>query len=298
MRALTVSLFATLGLTGCVVAQIRPAPAGQQVAPVGNVASATASGVRVSVDGTAWNGYPSDLGQYVSPIYVSIENHSGHPIRVQYSDFQIVGGSGFRYIPLAFLNQKNQPNSPNPTGPKSPSPPPDRNLNPPPSDPPPTLHQAPDGTDRAPGISDLNDGMTAPDSVETNWLTEADPLSGRVQLAVARGPLLARYHGHRGYYWVRPYWGPRFWYPYGGWYPYAYWYGDPYYRWQVQLPTQDMVNAGLPEGTIDDGGHVAGFLYFQRLTHRESQLQFEARLPDAKEGETVATISIPLIVAR
>ena len=82
MRALIVSLFAILGFNGCVIAQIRPAPAGQQIAPVGNVASATASGIRVSVDGTAWNGYPSDLGQFVSPIYVSIENHSGHQIRV------------------------------------------------------------------------------------------------------------------------------------------------------------------------------------------------------------------------
>ncbi len=293
MRALIVSLFAILGFNGCVVAQIRPAPGGQQVAPVGDVASATASGIRVSVDGTAWNGYPSDLGQFVSPIYVSIENHSGHQIRVQYSDFQIVGGSGFHYTPLAFLNQRTHPNPSSPTGPKPPSPP---------SNPPPTLHQAPnapDGNPGTPGTSGLNGERMVPDAVDATWFPEADPLSGRVELAMARGPILARYHPYRAYHWVRPYWGPTFWYPYGYWYSYPYWYGAPYYaRWQVELPTRDMLNAGLPEGTIDDGGQVAGFLYFQRLTNRESQLRFEARLPDARSGETVATISIPLIVAR
>ena len=293
MRALVVSLFAIVGFTGCVVAQIRPAPVGQQVAPVGNVASATASGIQVSVDGTAWNGYPPDLGRYVSPIYVSIENHSGRQVRIQYSNFQIVGGSGFRYTPLAFLNQRIHPNPSSPTGPQPPTPPP------PPSNPPPTLRQSPNGSDGPPGNSGLNSETPVPDTVDATWFPEADPLSGRVELAVARGPILARYHPYHGYHWVRPYWGPTFWYPYGYWYPYPYWYGDPYYaHWQVQLPTQDMVNAGLPEGTIDDGGHVAGFLYFQRLTSRESQLRFEARLSDARDGETVATISIPLIVAR
>lgn len=89
------------------------------------------------------------------------------------------------------------------------------------------------------------------------------------------------------------YWGPSWW-----WYPYPYpYYWGPYPNYyQVPIPSQDMVNHALPEGVVEDGGRVNGFLYFQRVVGRETRLRFEARFVDAATNEPVATVRIPLAV--
>lgn len=122
------------------------------------------------------------------------------------------------------------------------------------------------------------------------------------QPAIAWGYVRPHYHYRPVFRHYRPYasfyWGPHWWwYPYP--YPYPYWWGYPYpYYYQVPIPSQDMVNQALPEGVVEDGGRVAGFLYFQRVVDRESRLRFEARFVDAKTNELVATIKIPLAVTR
>jgi hypothetical protein len=89
--------------------------------------------------------------------------------------------------------------------------------------------------------------------------------------------------------WASPYFGM-------GWYGYGY---DPLYapyyayRPPEPLPTQDMVRKALPEGTLDNGGALEGFLYFQNVGHREGQVTLQARLVDARTGEHFATLSIP-----
>ena len=90
------------------------------------------------------------------------------------------------------------------------------------------------------------------------------------------------------------YWGPHWWSPYP--YPYPYW-GYPYhYYYGTPIPSQDMITAALPEGIVENGGRVLGFLYFQRVVGRETNLRFEARFPEAKSNETVAVIGVPLVV--
>lgn len=120
---------------------------------------------------------------------------------------------------------------------------------------------------------------------------------GRVGLYLGTGPgwgygPYGRYgrYGSGGY-------GPRG--PFVG--PYNPFYPDPYYggyRCEEPLPTEDMLEQALPEGTLGDGGRVEGFLYFQGVAQRESQVVLQARLVDANSGEPFGTLDIPFQVRK
>lgn len=79
------------------------------------------------------------------------------------------------------------------------------------------------------------------------------------------------------------------------------WENDPgfykrqYAKWTVSLPTVDMIERALPEGVLDPGGRISGFLYFQHL-HREAQtahLTFD--LIDARSALSFGTLSIDFV---
>ncbi len=101
-----------------------------------------------------------------------------------------------------------------------------------------------------------------------------------------------------------PFVGSSAWGPWGrGWYDPFYdpwydpFYGGPYARgyWNPPeaLPTRDMVRLALPEGTLQPGDSVTGFLYFQDVSEREGTVTLQARLVDARTGEQFGTLSIP-----
>ncbi len=101
--------------------------------------------------------------------------------------------------------------------------------------------------------------------------------------------------------WTRRAWGHAPWRP--DWYnPFYEPYYDPFYRPLVRceepLPTRDMLEQALPEGTLENGGTVAGFLYFQGVAERERQVTLQARLVDARTGEALGTLRIPFQVHR
>ncbi len=113
---------------------------------------------------------------------------------------------------------------------------------------------------------------------------------GRVERDVLRvDPWLGWGYGYRyGSRWGRgPFIGP---------------YRDPFYPYpyvaqcEERLPTQDMLEQALPEGTLEDGGRVEGFLYFQGVAARESRVVLQARLVDASNGEPLGTLDIPFQV--
>ncbi|NTX02605.1 MULTISPECIES: hypothetical protein [Myxococcus] len=89
-------------------------------------------------------------------------------------------------------------------------------------------------------------------------------------------------------------WGSPF-YPYYG--PY---YPGPYTTYQCEepLPTRDMLQKALPEGTLADGGTVQGFIYFQVVTGRENGVMLQARPVDANSGESLGTLDIPFRVGK
>lgn len=56
----------------------------------------------------------------------------------------------------------------------------------------------------------------------------------------------------------------------------AYWYTPgPALRY-VRVPTVDMLRQALPEGMVEPGGQVSGFVYFERIAPQEGE-RFELR---------------------
>ncbi|WP_257451319.1 hypothetical protein [Archangium lipolyticum] len=101
----------------------------------------------------------------------------------------------------------------------------------------------------------------------------------------ANPPFYTWRHRGRGIYnpWYDPWYDPFY-------RPYAYW--DP----PEPLPTRDMLREALPEGTLDTGGTITGFLFFQGVSEREGRVTLQARLVDARTGEQFGTLSIPFDV--
>jgi hypothetical protein len=94
----------------------------------------------------------------------------------------------------------------------------------------------------------------------------------------------------------RPYWDP-WWGSFHGFGPYPSYGYYPYYSTPVEaLPTRDMLRRALPQGTLEDGGIVSGFLYFQDVGGSERRVTLQARLVDARTGEPFGTLSIPFQV--
>lgn len=72
-------------------------------------------------------------------------------------------------------------------------------------------------------------------------------------------------------------------------------YYDTYYGyWDVEarLPTPEMIASALPEGVVEPGGFVTGWLYFQKVDDDESRVSFQANLQESG-GAPVAEMRIP-----
>jgi len=97
------------------------------------------------------------------------------------------------------------------------------------------------------------------------------------------GPIAPRFT-HSGFM-VAPYYAYA--YPgiaaYAGPFPYDDVYYDTHYDYwaDVQLPTAEMVAWALPDGVLDHGGTLDGYLYFQNIPDSEHQVQFRAQLMTA-----------------
>lgn len=78
---------------------------------------------------------------------------------------------------------------------------------------------------------------------------------------------------------------------------------DPFYYdtygalWKTPpLPTKKMLERALPEGVLDPGGHVEGYLYFEYVPEGSSRVTFRADLGDAQRNHFFGEIRIPFIV--
>lgn len=71
------------------------------------------------------------------------------------------------------------------------------------------------------------------------------------------------------------------------------WYGSYYRYWQQNLPTEDMLRKAIPEGVLNSGGSVEGYLYFQRVPKAAQEVHLEATLMDASTHQQFGTIRIP-----
>ncbi len=94
------------------------------------------------------------------------------------------------------------------------------------------------------------------------------------------------------------------WALYGG--PFA---RDPLYGWRwpffasypayvwVRLPTNDMIQRALPEGVVEPGGKISGFLYFEEVARSTREVTFTAVLVDAASDATFGTVRIPFLAS-
>jgi hypothetical protein len=114
-----------------------------------------------------------------------------------------------------------------------------------------------------------------------------------------RPSAVARYHyPHHGFL-VAPYQRPyyRGFAPWPSAFPRDTAYYDRYHaRWQPDLPTPAMFERALPEGVLEDGGDVAGFVYFQELIEEDRPVELHIDLVDAETGEPFGAVRIPYLV--
>jgi hypothetical protein len=91
-------------LVGCGTGtNLQPAPSATEVAAMEDAAISSVDGIDVRAQADAWTG---DLAvtTHVTPVRVYIENDSGEPLRVRYSEFALVAPDGQRYAALPPFN--------------------------------------------------------------------------------------------------------------------------------------------------------------------------------------------------
>jgi hypothetical protein len=79
---------------------------------------------------------------------------------------------------------------------------------------------------------------------------------------------------------------------------YDYDYYDAYYpEWiNMELPTPEMLQRALPEGTLKPGGQVDGFVYFEKVGSNADQVALKASFVDPQSNNTEAKLSLPFKV--
>ncbi|ADJ29395.1 hypothetical protein [Nitrosococcus watsonii] len=85
---------------------------------------------------------------------------------------------------------------------------------------------------------------------------------------------------------------------YRGTFAYDPFYYDTYnaYWINLPLPTQEMFKRALPEGVLEAGGHIEGYLYFERVSDDLSRVTFRADLSSAQSNQFFGEIRIPFRV--
>jgi hypothetical protein len=73
-------------------------------------------------------------------------------------------------------------------------------------------------------------------------------------------------------------------------------YDKQFQRWGKRRPSLETIRMALPEGVLEDGGIITGFLFFESPLSRESKVTFNAEFGDGKHGDLVSSIKIPFAV--
>ena len=104
MRTLhSIGLLALVGSAGgCATQpQLLPASGYSSKTEKRSVAVESRGGVTVTGDASAWHRSPANLPAEVTPVWVTVHNTTGGPVRVQYDEFSLRGPSGAVEVPLA-----------------------------------------------------------------------------------------------------------------------------------------------------------------------------------------------------
>lgn len=97
--ALILGFLALASPPGC-AATLVPAPGARRVPGVGYAAEDQQVGVHIVASSEAWRGFPSDLGDIVEPMLVTITNDSGRPLEIRYEHFDLLTPGGMAFVAL------------------------------------------------------------------------------------------------------------------------------------------------------------------------------------------------------
>ena len=61
----------------------------------------------------------------------------------------------------------------------------------------------------------------------------------------------------------------------------------------VDLPTFDMLRKALPEGVLEPGGRLSGFVYFEDVGPGVERVELRADFENADTGERIVRLGIP-----
>jgi hypothetical protein len=67
-------------------------------------------------------------------------------------------------------------------------------------------------------------------------------------------------------------------------------------RWGKDGPSLEVMRMALPEGVLDDGGIISGFLFFESPLDKEDRVAFHADLGSSDGQTSIASIAIPFQV--
>lgn len=87
-------------MASCAQQELRPVEPALQSDLRGADGQASTAGVTMTASTGAWEAIPTNLDGLLTPILVRIENQSDRDLRVDYSNFQVVGASGRSYAAL------------------------------------------------------------------------------------------------------------------------------------------------------------------------------------------------------
>lgn len=223
---LTAALVMGSAVIACTNARLAPAPSAHSQ---GSVAVDRVKGVHATVATDAWPG-ELDVKNQLTPLHVSIENHSAGPIRIRYQEFALIGPQGQYFSALPPLA----------------------------------------------AVIDVEGS-----SIEPAPLSEPNATPG---------------FRHRGFFIAPPYR-----YAYGDipvW-EHGFHHDDIYYTtyhgtYQNLDISTDQLNAmALPEGVVNPGGSVSGFVYFEHVDSTLPRVQFRADIVNAETKRTIGSLSIP-----
>lgn len=93
-------LFALLIIAGCTSRHLVPVRDGGLVNPELKSVTKTEQGMSVTVRASAWRGKPSDLGSYVTPLHITIQNDSASSLSFDYEDIALLDENRTQYNPL------------------------------------------------------------------------------------------------------------------------------------------------------------------------------------------------------
>src|SRR3989337_4304541 len=93
-------ILAIVFLAGCASRRLAPLPTGGLINPELRSAMKTENGVTVTVQAQAWHGTPSDLGRYVTSLYVVIQNDTTMSLTLGYDDRRLFDENRTQYNAL------------------------------------------------------------------------------------------------------------------------------------------------------------------------------------------------------